>query len=217
MRLQGAIFDMDGTLLDSMHIWDHFGTRFLRDMGVEPDPDTEDRVKVMTVRECARYFRERYHLPQSEQELVDMTHDRVNHFYTSEVRPKPDVEKFLSLLKMEGVWMYVATATDRTQAEAALRHTGLLDYFRGIMTCTEAGVGKESPVIFEKCLTRLWCRKEECVVFEDALHAIQTAKSAGFRVAAVYDPSAEEDQPEIRRLADYYISSYGDWLKTDSE
>ena len=217
MRLQGAIFDMDGTLLDSMHIWDHFGTRFLRDMGVEPDPDTEDRVKVMTVRECARYFRERYHLPQSEQELVDMTHDRVNHFYTSEVRPKPDVEKFLSLLKMEGVWMYVATATDRTQAEAALRHTGLLDYFRGIMTCTEAGVGKESPVIFEKCLTRLRCRKEECVVFEDALHAIQTAKSAGFRVAAVYDPSAEADQPEIRRLADYYISSSGDWLKTDCE
>ena len=55
------------------------------------------------------------------------------------------------------------------------------------------------------------------MVFEDALHAIQTAKSAGFRVAAVYDPSAEEDQPEIRRLADYYLSSYGDWLKTDSE
>ena len=214
MRLQGAIFDMDGTLLDSMHIWDHFGTRFLRDLGVEPDPDTEDRVKVMTVRECARYFRERYQLPQSEQELVDMTHSRVRRFYVQEVLPKPDVEKFLSLLKMEGVWMYVATATDRSLAEDALNHAGLTGYFRGILTCSEAGAGKESPVIFEKCLTRLRCRKEDCVVFEDALHAIQTAKNAGFRVAAVYDPSAEEDQPEIRRLADYYISSYGDWLET---
>lgn len=214
MRLQGAIFDMDGTLLDSMHIWDHFGTRFLRELGVEPDPDTEDRVKVMTVRQCARYFRERYQLPQTEQELVDMTNSRVSRFYREEVQPKPDVEKFLSLLKMEGVWMYVATATDREQAEMALNHTGLMRYFRGILTCSEAGAGKDSPVIFEKCLTRLRCRKEDCVVFEDALHAIQTAKNAGFRVAAVYDASAEEDQPEIRRLADYYISSYGDWLET---
>ena len=214
MRLQGAIFDMDGTLLDSMHIWDHFGTRFLRDLGVEPDPDTEDRVKVMTVQQCARYFRERYQLPQTEQELTDMAYHRVRRFYEEEVLPKPDVEKFLSLLKMEGVWMYAATATDREQAEAALSHTGLMRYFRGIMTCSEAGAGKDRPVIFEKCLTRLRCRKEDCVVFEDALHAIQTAKNAGFRVAAVYDASAEADQPEIRRLADYYISSYGDWLET---
>ena len=216
MRLQGAIFDMDGTLLDSMHIWDHFGTRFLRDMGVEPDPDTEDRVKVMTVRECARYFRERYHLPQSEQELVDMTHDRVNHFYTSEVRPKPDVEKFLSLLKMEGVWMYVATATDRHLAEAALRHAGIDGYFRGILTCAEVGQGKDSPEIYERCMRRLRSTKRDTVVFEDALHAIQTAKAAGFRVCGVYDPFAEAEQAEIRRICDYYIRSFEEMFETET-
>ena len=217
MRLQGAIFDMDGTLLDSMHIWDHFGTRFLRDMGVEPDPDTEDRVKVMTVRECARYFRERYHLPQSEQELVDMTHDRVNHFYTSEVRPKPDVEKFLSLLKMEGVWMYVATATHRRLTEKALKTAGIDHYFRGIVTSADAGNHKsESADIYEMAMRRLQSNKRDTVVFEDALHAIRTAKAAGFRVAGVYEATAEQDQPEIQRLCDYYIRSYEELVQSET-
>lgn len=214
MRLQGAIFDMDGTLLDSMYIWDSFASNLLRELDREPEPGLEERIKTLSLFQCAAYIRERYHLPQTEQELIDLVNSRVHHFYAEEVRPKPDVEKFLSLLKMEGVWMYVATATDRVQAEAALKHTGLTHYFRGMITCSEARAGKDSPVIFEKCLTRLRCRKEDCVVFEDALHAIKTAKDAGFRVAAVYDASAEADQPEIRRLADYYISSYGDWLQS---
>ena len=215
MRLQGAIFDMDGTLLDSMPIWKGFSQRFLRDLGREPEADLDTVVKTKTLRECARYFREHYRLPQSERELIEMATGRIHRFYAEEAQPKADVEKFLSLLKMEGVWMYVATATDREEAEAALRRTGLLEYFRGIMTCTEAGAGKNSPVIFEKCLTRLRCRREDCVVFEDALHAVRTAKEAGFRVAAVYDASSEADQPEIRALADYYIRSYGEWMQTD--
>ncbi len=215
MRLQGAIFDMDGTLLDSMPIWKGFSQRFLLDLDREPEADLDTVVKTMTLRECARYFREHYQLPQSERELIEMATGRIHRFYAEEAQPKADVEKFLSLLKMEGVWMYVATATDREEAEAALRRTGLLEYFRGIMTCTEAGAGKNSPVIFEKCLTRLRCRREDCVVFEDALHAVRTAKEAGFRVAAVYDASSEADQPEIRALADYYIRSYGEWMQTD--
>jgi HAD superfamily hydrolase (TIGR01509 family) len=213
MRLQGAIFDMDGTLLDSMYVWDSFASRMLRELGREPEPGLEDLIKTMSLAQSVAYVREHYHLPQSEQALIDLVNSRVHRLYAEEVQPKPDVEKFLSLLKMEGVWMYVATATDRVQAEAALNRTGLMRYFRGILTCAEAGAGKDSPVIFEKCLTRLRCRKADCVVFEDALHAIKTAKAAGFRVAAVYDASAEQDQPEIRRLADYYLPSYGAWLE----
>jgi len=124
------------------------------------------------------------------------------------VQAKPGLKKFLALLKMEGVWMYVATATDRPLAEAALRHAGIYDYFRGLITVAEAGVGKRDPEIFERALRRLQSNKKDTVVFEDALHAIQTAKRAGFRVAAVYDPSADDDQEEIKALADYYITSY---------
>ena len=149
---------------------------------------------------------------------MDRTKAQVKDFYNHQVEAKPGLKKFLSLLKMEGVWMYVATNTDRDLAEAGLKHAGIDGYFRGLRTCGEVGEGKnESPEIYERAMRRLRGNKKDTVVFEDSLHAIQTAKSAGFRVAAVYDPSAEEDQPEIRRLADYYISSYGDWLKTDCE
>ena len=141
---------------------------------------------------------------------------RMERFYRERVTPKPDVEKLLSILKMEGVWMYVATATNRPLAEAGLRRTGLDRYFRGILTCAEAGRGKEDPLIFEKCLTRLRCRKRDCVVFEDSLYAIRTAKAAGFRVAGVYDSMSEADQPEIQRLSDYYIRSYEELVQSET-
>lgn len=136
-------------------------------------------------------------------------------FYQHEVQAKPGVDKFLSLLKMEGVWMYVATATDRPLAEAALRHAGIDHYFRGLITVAEVGVGKkESAEIYERAMRRLQSNKKDTVVFEDAFHAIQTAKAAGFRVAAVYDASEEAHQEEIRGLADYYIRSFEEMFET---
>ena len=127
------------------------------------------------------------------------------------------MEKFLSLLKMEGVWMYVATATDRPLAEAALRHAGIDHYFRGLITVAEVGVGKrDSAEIYERAMRRLQSNKKDTVVFEDAFHAIRTAKAAGFRVAAVYDASEEANQPAIREMADYYIRSFEEMFETRS-
>ena len=113
--------------------------------------------------------------------------------------------------------MYVATATDRHLAEAALRHAGIDGYFRGIVTSAEVARGKEeSPEIYERAMTRLRSNKKDTVIFEDALHAVRTAKAAGFRVAAVYDPAAEADQAELRQLADYYIRSFEEMFETRS-
>ena len=216
MRLQSAIFDMDGTLLDSMHIWNSLASDLLRSMGVEPAPDLGDRLMLMTFRDGAALCKEEYHLSESVEEIMDLTKGRVRSFYETEVQPKPGVEKFLSLLKMEGVWMYVATNTDRDLVEAALKHTGLDGYFRGILTCAEVGVGKkDSPEIYERAMRRLRGNKKDTVIFEDALHAIRTAKAAGFRVCGVYDPSAEDDQEEIRALSDYYIRSFEEMFEQE--
>lgn len=216
MRLQSAIFDIDGTLLDSMGAWDELSPNLLRTLGVEPRPDFYEQVKVLTIRDSAAYCKETYGLSQSVDELVDMTNAMMEDFYFHHARPKPGVLKFLSLLKMEGVWMYAATNTDRQLVEPALKRTGLLPYFRGILTCGEVGVGKnESPEIYERALRRLRSNKKDTVVFEDALHAIRTAKAAGFRVAGIYDPSFEADQEEIRRLSDYYIRSYEEMFDTN--
>ena len=217
MRLQSAIFDMDGTLLDSMHIWDNLGSNMLRRMGYEPEPDMQKKVMVMTLRESAEYCKNTYNMPQTVEEIMDLTLAEVEEFYTTEVQARPGVKKVLSLLKMDGVWMYVATNTERRLAEAALKHAGIRDYFRGILTCGEVGVGKkDSAEIYERCLTRLQSNKKDTVVFEDAVHAIRTAKKAGFRVCGIYDPSAEADQEEIKELSDYYIRSFEEFFESTS-
>ena len=216
MRLRSAIFDMDGTLLDSMHIWNHLGADMLVSLGCTPRPDLDDRLKVLTLRQGAAYCKEAYGLAPSVEELVGLMESRVRDFYYHQVTAKPGVKTFLSLLKMEGVDMYVATATDRHLAEAGLRCAGIDGYFRGLITCQEAGKGKESPEIFERAMRRMGSNKLDTVVFEDALHAIRTAKAAGFRVCGVYDPSAQEDQPEIRALADLYIRSFQELTDTQA-
>ena len=217
MRLQSAIFDMDGTLLDSMHIWDNLGSNMLRRMGYDPEPDMQKKVMVMTLRESAEYCKNTYNMPQTVEEIMDLTLAEVEEFYTTEVQARPGVKKVLSLLKMDGVWMYVATNTERRLAEAALKHAGIRDYFRGILTCGEVGVGKkDSAEIYERCLTRLQSNKKDTVVFEDAVHAIRTAKKAGFRVCGIYDPSAEADQEEIKELSDYYIRSFEEFFESSS-
>ena len=209
MRLRCAIFDMDGTLLNSMHIWHGLGDRTVRALGYEPDPDLYDHLKSLTTPDGARYCKERYHMTQSVDEIVAITEAQVEDFYRNQVQAKPGVLPFLTLLKMEGVDMYVATNTARYLVQAALRHAGIDSFFRGVLTCAEAGAGKaESPVVYEKAMRRMGGNKQNTVIFEDALHAIQTAKAAGFRVCAVYDPSAEDEQAEIRALADTYIRSF---------
>ena len=217
MRLRSAIFDMDGTLLDSMHIWNDIGPNTLRSLGIEPEPDLHQRLKTMTNRDGAQYCKDRYHMTQSVDEIIAMTEAQVEDFYTHRVQPKAGAEQFLSLLKLEGASMYVATNTDRRLAEMGLRHAGIDGYFQGLLTCAEAGAGKaESPIIYQKAMRRMRSSLRDTVVFEDAVHAIRTAKAAGFRVCAIYDPSAEDEQSEIQALADVYIRSFEELFEANS-
>ena len=217
MRLQSAIFDMDGTLLDSMPTWRELGPTFLKEAGIPTTPEQEKLLRTLSDHQVIPYLREKCGLPWSEQEVVDQIVKRMEDFYSTEVRPKPGVEKFLSILKMEGVWMYVATATHRRLTENALKTAGIDHYFRGIVTAADAGSPKsESAEIYEMAMRRMQSNKQDTVVFEDVLYAIRTAKAAGFRVAGVYDSMSEADQPEIQRLSDYYIRSYEELVQSET-
>ena len=215
MRLQSAIFDMDGTLVDSMPMWAGRASALVKSHGRVPPPDLDSRVRAFSVLEGAALCKELCGLPGTAEELAEEVWGQIRHFYQHEVRPKPGLVPFLSILKMEGVWMYVATATDCPLAEAALKTAGIDGFFRGMITSREAGQTKrEGPEIYERAMRRLQSNKKDTVVFEDALHALQTAKAAGFRTAAIYDPS-EPDQAEMRRLADYYIESFEEMFETE--
>ncbi len=216
MRLQSAIFDMDGTLIDSMPMWRSLASSLVRSRGAVPPPGLDRRVNSMGLREGTAYCKEVCGLSETVDELVAEIEFQIRDFYQNRVRPKPGLVKFLSLLKMEGVWMYVATATDRPLAEIALRTAGIDGYFRGLVTCREAGQGKaDGPEVYERALRRLRSNKKDTVVFEDALYALRTAAAAGFRTAAVYD-AAEPEQEEMRRLAEYYITSYEEMFRAES-
>ena len=209
MRLQSAIFDMDGTLLDSMPIWRDLGTSVLRGLGIEPEPETDEMLKTLSLRHGIAYCKEHYHLTASLEEILGAVSTAAADFYCHRVQAKPGLDKALSLLKMEGVWMYVATSTDRRLAEAALRCAGIDGYFRGLITCADVGASKEdSPAVYESAMRRLQSNKRDTVIFEDSLAAIRTAKAAGFRVAGVYNPAAEADQAAIQAEADYYLRSF---------
>lgn len=205
--LTGAIFDFDGTLLDSMFIWDTIGEDYLRTLGKEPHEDLKETFMTLTLEEAAEYYREHYKVTLSVTEIVDSINAMVEGIYRTKVTLKPGVMAYLRLLKERGVKMCVATVTDRYLVEDTLERLGILHYFSGIFTCAEVGYGKDKPIICQKALEHLGTAKEETFVFEDSLFALETAKADGFPTIGVYDVH-ESRQEEMKRLADCYVRSF---------
>lgn len=204
MRIRGAIFDVDGTLLDSMFIWDTIGETYLRSIGYQPKENLNETFKNMSLRQAARYYQTEYGVTQSIDEIMDGVNAMLERYYRFEVPLKPGAAELLERLRQNGVKLCIATATDRHLVEAGLDRCGVLSCFGEIFTCNEVGHGKDEPDIFEEALRFLGTEKAETVVFDDALYAVRTAKEAGFPVAAVYD-SHEKAQDQIRMLADVYL------------
>ena len=204
MRIRGAIFDVDGTLLDSMFIWDTIGETYLRSIGYQPKENLNETFKNMSLRQAARYYQTEYGVTQSIDEIMDGVNAMLERYYRFEVPLKPGVAELLERLRQDGVRLCIATATDRHLVEAGLDRCGVLSCFGEIFTCNEVGHGKDEPDIFEATLRFLGTRREETLVFDDALYAVRTAKEAGFPVAAVYD-SHEKEQDKVRLLADIYL------------
>ncbi len=210
-RLKGAIFDLDGTLLNSMHVWFDIGPTYLMSIGIEPEPDIRERLRTMTLEEAAGFFRVHYGLKQSMQEIVDEINRLIEHEYFENVQLKSGAKEALSDMRKRGVKMCVATATDRYLVEAALKRLKIAPYFQRIFTCSEIGRGKTHPDIFFRAQAELGTERAETWVFEDSLYAVRTAKNAGFYVAGVYDPYVEVREEDIKGLCDAYLHSWEEW------
>ena len=207
--LKGAIFDFDGTLVDSMFIWDTIGEDYLRTLGKEPHEDLKETFMTLTLEEAAEYYRTHYGVTLSVKEIVDGVNTMVEGIYRTRVALKQGVADFLAQLKENGTRMCIATVTDRYLVEETLDRLGILQYFSEIFTCAEVGYGKDKPIIYRKALEHLDTAKNETYVFEDSLFVLKTAKADGFTTVGVYDRH-ENRQDNLKNLADYYIVDFAD-------
>ena len=207
MRLRGAIFDMDGTLLDSMQVWENAGEDYLRTLGCVPEEGVGELMKSMSLQQAALYCRERYALPLSVEEIMAGVNGRVERFYHQEARLKPGALDFLRTLSQRGVRMCLATATDLHLVEAALDRCGVRTYFSALFTCTQVGSGKDEPHIYRAALRHLGTGRADTLVFEDALYAARTAKGDGFVTVGVAD-AYEKNEGELERLSDFFLRDF---------
>ncbi len=202
------LFDLDGTLVDSMWIWESIDIEYLARFGLELPDNLQASIEGMSFSETALYFKERFSIPDSLEEMKADWNRMAWEKYTREVPPKPGIREFLTYHRGRGVKMAVATSNSRELAEAVLAVHGLTELFDTVVTGCEVAHGKPWPDIYLEAASRLGVSVGECLVFEDVVAGIQAGRNAGMKVAAVEDTYSLHQSQMKRELADYYVTDY---------
>ena len=205
--IRGAIFDLDGVLLDSMGIWEDLGARYLRRLHITPEPGLNEDLFPMSMEQGAAYLKAHYPLQQSEAEICGGIAQMLKDYYVQEVPAKPGAAALLNFLAERGIPMAAATSSPRTHVTRALERLGLLPYLQAVFTTGEVGVSKHEPVIYHLAAERLGTAPAETLVFEDSLYALKTARAAGYCTVGVFDAHGEEDQAGLKEAAEVYLTS----------
>lgn len=206
-----CIFDMDGTLTDSMGLWQNLGREYLLSKGVEPDGQLRWMIKAMTMTESAAYFMEAYSISGPPAKIVREMEEMMDAHYRRDVPLKPGVREYLLAKKAQGVHLSVATATAEPLARSCFRRLGVEDLFECIVSCETLGVSKERPDVFLLAAERMGASPADCAVFEDTLYAARTAHQAGFYTVGIFEASYSSDWESLKALCDEAIE---DWETT---
>lgn len=206
--IRGVIFDVDGVLLDSMPIWEDLGEEYLKTQGKEGKPGLKEILFPMSLEQAADYLIQEYDLFKTISQVVDEINGIIQKFYEETVQLKPGVQTYLNMFHDAGIPMAIASSGGKGNIKAAFRRLGILENFHVILTCSEVGSGKDKPEIYLKAAEELGTMPEETLVFEDAYHALMTAKEAGFQTIAIYDKANRKDMKKIREKADFFVEKY---------
>lgn len=206
--IKGAIFDVDGTLLDSMFIWDELGSRYLESLKLVPEENLSDILFPMTLEESSSYLKKRYKILKSEEEIRDEIVSILKEFYIYEVKLKSGAISCLEMLKEHHIPMVITTIGDVELIQSALSRLGIDSYFQEILTCEQYHTTKHTSLIYQKACECLNLPCSNVIVFEDVLHAIISAKEAGCYVVAMEDESSKKDRTKIVEVADEYLTDF---------
>lgn len=199
-----AIFDLDGTLTDSMGIWETLPDQLVRQFGAHPAPGLFETLREMSSPQAADYLIRTYRLSASPEELIAAVEALADREYRERVPLKPGVQPLLERLHQLGVPCAIATASQVHQAQQAMERLGMWPYFRFALSATQYGP-KTRPDLYLEAARRLGAMPERTLVFEDTLHAARTAAQAGFQVAGVYDSHSAQDQQALKAVCRWYL------------
>lgn len=206
--IRGAIFDMDGTLVNSLIIWniiwEKLGVKFFGEEGFRPSSEIDAAVRTMTLSDAADFVYEEYSLGESGEEVLEEMNKIIADFYRNDVELKDGVREFLEYCKEKGIKMCIASATDLTLLQIAIDHCDIGKYFDAVLSCAEIGKGKDEPDIYLKAMECLGTDVDETCVFEDSLVAICTATDIGMKTVGIYDEN-NFGHSEMQTIATEYI------------
>ena len=210
--MKGAIFDVDGTLLDSMTVWYHITDRFFKDRGLVMTDENAERYREMTLEESLPLIREEFNLDMTMDEVWAEFRRLAGIEYENNIAMKPYAKEYIEKLRADGVKIAVATSGYEQLCKSAFKRLGVIGCIDAYAFSSEVGVNKGNPDIYLLAAKRLGLSPKECVVYEDIALGINGAKKAGFETCAIYDDTNAAQTDELKRLSDHYITGWKELL-----
>ena len=215
-NIKAVLFDLDGTLVDSMWMWKDIDIEYLGKRGFDLPGELQKDIEGMSLTETATYFKNRFELPESLEEIKKEWMDMARDKYCHQVPLKPGAKEFLLYLKEHQIRTGIASSNGIELVHAVLQAQGVDQYLDSVHTCCDVKRGKPNPDIYLLVAEELDVKPEECLVFEDIPMGILAGKRAGMRTCAVEDVFSRDQMNEKRQLADYYIQDYYDGAQNKS-
>ena len=210
MKFEAAIFDLDGTLLDSMGIWEQIDIAFLGKRNLSVPENYAAKISSLSFEEAAQYTISLFGLDEKTEDIMREWSGMAAYEYAHNVRLLPHALDYLLKLKEAGIRLAVATGMTVKLAIPCLKNNAISELFDAICSTDEVPRGKEYPDVFEFAADKLGVPPEKCIVFDDVLPAIKSAKQANMLTCGVYDQYSECQRAEMEKLADYYIFDWRD-------
>ena len=206
--MKAVIFDLDGTILKSMEVWEVIDEKFLAKRGFSVPEGYVAEICARSFREAAEYTINLFNLTESADEIMAEWHEMAIYEYENNIKLVPTAYDYLTKLKDKKIKLAVATGLSEALYKPCLINNGIYDFFDVLCSTDHVERGKEHPDVYLLAAEKLGAEPKDCVVFEDVLPAVKSAKKAGMTVYALYDEASKNNRAEIEKISDGYLFDF---------